>query len=252
MVDRHKSYVYTLIYRMVNHRETAEDLSQEVFLKLYRSLSHFRGESKFTTWLYRMTVNLVTDYRRAQRRRPVVPLLDKLKTWLADRRTEPEQQAIRHEESDSVHRLIAEMPEKYKLVMYLYHFKQLSYQEISDVTDLPLKTIETRLYRGKAMLKENGWRCIQMPERTPKRPSQPRLHALHNSPELPPALQAELNGMKLLQPSANFTDRVMKDVAAGNTVPGFRPLAPKKRRHSELVNLFAPQRLLIYLSTPVF
>ncbi|EPD89285.1 hypothetical protein HMPREF1207_01643 [Paenibacillus sp. HGH0039] len=77
-----------------------------------------------------------------------------------------------------------------------------------------------------------------MPERTPKRPSQPRLHALHNSPELPPALQAELNGMKLLQPSANFTDRVMKDVAAGNTVPGFRPLAPKKRRHSELVNLF--------------
>ncbi|GKS14692.1 RNA polymerase sigma factor [Paenibacillus chitinolyticus] len=171
LVDRHKSYVYTLIYRMVNHRETAEDLSQEVFLKLYRSLSHFRGESKFTTWLYRMTVNLVTDYRRAQRRRPVVPLLDKLKTWLADRRTEPEQQAIRHEESDSLHRMIAGMPEKYKLVMYLYHFKQLSYQEISDVTDLPLKTIETRLYRGKAMLKEK-WLEVYPDARTNAQTSQ--------------------------------------------------------------------------------
>ncbi|MVP02006.1 RNA polymerase sigma factor [Paenibacillus lutrae] len=154
LVDRHKSYVYTLIFRMVNQRETAEDLSQDVFLKLFRSLSHFRGESKFTTWLYRMTVNLVTDYLRAQRRRPVVPLLDRLKTWLVDRRTEPEEQAIRHEESDTVHRMLAELPEKYRLVIYLYHFKQLSYQEIADVTDLPLKTIETRLYRGKAMLKQ--------------------------------------------------------------------------------------------------
>ncbi|WP_068777875.1 RNA polymerase sigma factor [Paenibacillus sp. FJAT-26967] len=165
LVDRHKSYVYTLIFRMVNQRETAEDLSQDVFLKLFRSLSHFRGESKFTTWLYRMTVNLVTDYLRAQRRRPVVPLLDRLKTWLVDRRTEPEEQAIRHEESDTLHRMLAELPEKYRLVMYLYHFKQLSYQEIADVTDLPLKTIETRLYRGKAMLKQK-WLGVYPDART--------------------------------------------------------------------------------------
>jgi len=165
LIERHKNYIYTLVYRMVEHRETAEDLTQEIFIKLYRSLSHFRGDAKFTTWVYRLTVNLVTDYRRAQRRKPYEAILDKVKGWFGNRQEEPEAAALQKEEQQTVQRLLSELPDKYRLILYLYHYKQLSYQEIAEVTQLPLKTIETRLYRGKAMLKQK-WQEVRIHEQT--------------------------------------------------------------------------------------
>ncbi len=154
LVERHKSYIYTLVYRMVPHKETAEDLTQEVFVKLFRSLAHFRGDAKFTTWLYRMTTNLVTDFRRSQKRKPYEALLDKMKGWFTDAREQPEEMAMLKDEQERMQALLSELPDKYRLIMYLFHYKQLSYQEMSEVTGLPMKTLETRLYRGKAMLKE--------------------------------------------------------------------------------------------------
>ncbi|TXK79601.1 RNA polymerase sigma factor [Paenibacillus sp. N3.4] len=154
LVERHKNYIYTLIYRMVGHKETAEDLTQEVFVKLFRSLSLFRGEAKFTTWLYRMTTNLVTDYQRSQKRKPIEALLDKMKGWFTNTREQPEEVALLKEEQEQMQALLAQLPDKYKLIMYLFHYKQLSYQEMAEITGLPVKTLETRLYRGKALLKE--------------------------------------------------------------------------------------------------
>lgn len=154
LMERHKDYIYTLIYRMIEHRETAEDLTQEVFIKLYRSLIHFRGESQLKTWIYRLTLNLVTDYRRSRSRRPYEAVLDQVKSWFGDQRMEPEARALRKEEQQTMQGLLAGLPEKYRLILYLYHYKQLTYQEISEITGLKIKTIETRLYRGKALLKE--------------------------------------------------------------------------------------------------
>lgn len=160
LIERHKNYIYTLVYRMVEHRETAEDLTQDIFIKLYRSIIYFRGESKFTTWLYRLAVNVVTDYRRAQKRKPHQTIVDKLKGWFGSRDEEPEAVAIQKEQQHMVQRLLSELPDKYRLILYLYHYKQLSYQEISEITELPLKTIETRLYRGKALLKQK-WQEVK-------------------------------------------------------------------------------------------
>lgn len=156
LVERHKNYVYTLIYRMVGHRETAEDLSQEVFFKAYRNLAQYRGDAKFTTWLYRVTTNLVTDYLRARKRRPVEIWADKVKSWFTspDPNRGPEEQAILNEQRDALHEALWRLPEKYRIVLSLYHFQQFSYQEISDILQLPVKTVETRLYRGKSMLKQ--------------------------------------------------------------------------------------------------
>jgi RNA polymerase sigma factor (sigma-70 family) len=154
LVERHKGYIYTLIYRMVPHKETAEDLTQEVFVKLFRSLAHFRGDAKFTTWLYRMTTNLVTDFRRSQKRKPYEALLDKMKGWFTDAREQPEEIALLKDEQERMQALLSELPDKYRLIMYLFHYKQLSYQEMANATGLPVKTLETRLYRGKALLKE--------------------------------------------------------------------------------------------------
>ncbi|TDF94182.1 RNA polymerase sigma factor [Paenibacillus piri] len=165
LVERHSQYIYTLVYRMIEHRETAEDLTQDIFIKLYRSLGQFRGDAKFTTWLYRLTVNLVTDYRRSQRRKPYEAVLDKVKGWFGNRQEEPEAMALQKEEQETVQRILAGLPDKYRLILYLYHFKQLSYQEIAEVTQLPLKTIETRLYRGKALLKQK-WQEVRQHEQT--------------------------------------------------------------------------------------
>jgi RNA polymerase sigma factor (sigma-70 family) len=171
LVERHGQYIYTLVYRMVEHRETAEDLTQDIFMKLYRSLGQFRGDAKFTTWLYRLTVNLVTDYRRSQRRKPYEAILDKVKGWFGNREEEPEAMALQKEEQETVQRLLAGLPDKYKMILYLYHFKQLSYQEIADATQLPLKTIETRLYRGKALLKQKWQEVRGNDSSTSERPS---------------------------------------------------------------------------------
>ncbi|WP_028550040.1 RNA polymerase sigma factor [Paenibacillus sp. UNC451MF] len=165
LIERHKNYIYTLVYRLVEHRETAEDLTQEIFIKLYRSLVHFRGDAKFTTWVYRLTVNLVTDYRRSQRRRPYEAMLDKVKNWFGSRQEEPEAAALQKEEQQTILKMLSELPDKYRLILYLYHYKQLSYQEIAEATQLPLKTIETRLYRGKSLLKQK-WQEVRNYEQT--------------------------------------------------------------------------------------
>jgi len=154
LIERHKSYIYTIIYRMVEHKETAEDLTQDVFMKLYRTMANFRGDAKFTTWLYRITTNLVKDYRRSQKRKPYTTLLDKMKGWLKDTKAQPEEIVLQKDEQQRMQILLAGLPDKYRLILYLYHYKQLSYQEMSAITGLPVKTLETRLYRGKAMLKE--------------------------------------------------------------------------------------------------
>jgi RNA polymerase sigma factor (sigma-70 family) len=154
LIERHKNYIFTLIFRMIEHRETAEDLTQEVFIKLHRSLHLFRGDAKFTTWLYRMTANIVTDYRRSKRRRPLEAVLDIVKGWFSDPDEQPEARTLRKEEHESIQELLRELPDKYRLVIYLYHYKQLSYQGIADVLQVPVKTVETRLYRGKMLLKQ--------------------------------------------------------------------------------------------------
>jgi RNA polymerase sigma factor (sigma-70 family) len=169
LIERHKQYIYTLVYRMIEHRETAEDLTQDIFLKLYRSLAQFRGDSKFTTWLYRLTANMVTDYRRTQKRRPYEALKDKMKGWFSNRQEEPEAVALQKEERQMVQSLLSQLPDKYRLILYLYHFKQLSYQEISEITQLPLKTIETRLYRGKSLLKQKWQEVRNLEQSTSER-----------------------------------------------------------------------------------
>ncbi|MCR8644744.1 sigma-70 family RNA polymerase sigma factor [Paenibacillus sp. N1-5-1-14] len=165
LVDRHKGRVFTFIYQMVGQRETAEDLAQEVFIKVFRNLEHYRGDAKFTTWLYRMIMNQVIDYRRSQKRKPLQMVLDKVKDWWADDNLGPEGIAVKQEQRDTVHHLLAGLPDKYRDIMFLYHFEELSYQEIAALMNLPIKTVETRLYRGKSLLK-NKWMEVEAHEQS--------------------------------------------------------------------------------------
>lgn len=159
LVERHKSYIFTLLIQLIGHRETAEDLAQEVFLKLYRSLPQFRAEAKFTTWLYRIAANTAADYKRANSRNPLLKLLrigrDPTAMPTAHPVDEdPERSAVAKEAQALMQRLVGGLPDKYKLILFLYHYRQLSVQEIAAIAGLPVKTVETRLYRGRALLRD--------------------------------------------------------------------------------------------------
>jgi len=154
LIHRHQAYVFTLILQFVDNRQSAEDLAQEVFTKLHRMLPGFRGDAQFTTWLYRLAINAVNDHRRQMKRRPLHRMLDKVQGWLADPKPGPDRRLLEKEDAALRWKLIDELPEKYKLVVVLYHLREFSYQQIAAMTGLSVRTIETRLYRSKALLRE--------------------------------------------------------------------------------------------------
>lgn len=159
LVERYQSYVFTFMYRSIGDRGAAEDLAQETFIAVYRSIGAFRGEAKFSTWMYRIAANVLQDELRRRKRRKF-PLL-----W-ARRASEqeieeaagpddgPEPSFLRSEERETVGKLFTLLPEKYRTILTFYYFNRLSTSEISAVLGLPVKTVETRLARGRQRLKQ--------------------------------------------------------------------------------------------------
>jgi RNA polymerase sigma-70 factor, ECF subfamily len=161
LVERHKGRVYRTLYQVVGDEQDAQDLSQEAFLKVYRSLAGYRGDAAFTTWLHRLTVNLALDWLRARKRRPIqVPLEppgdrdERPAIEPAAPEEGPEEAALRHERRLHLQQAIQGLPSDYREVVLLYHFHHLSYQQIADRLDCPVRTVETRLYRAKQLLKK--------------------------------------------------------------------------------------------------
>lgn len=161
LVERHQSRVYRTLYQVVGHDQDAQDLTQDVFLKLYRSLELYRGEAAFTTWLHRLTINLALDWLRARKRRPLqVPLeppTEESDGPVRELRSEgltPEEETVRSERHEELRRAIMNLGPDYREVVMLYHFQHLSYQQIADRLGVPPRTVETRLYRAKRYLRE--------------------------------------------------------------------------------------------------
>ncbi len=162
LVDRHKSRVYRTLYQVVGDDQDAQDLAQEVFLKVYRNLVNYRGDAAFSTWLHRLTINLALDWLRARKRRPLqVPLTpppdgaDRPIRELFSGGATPEEALIRQDRQQQVRDAIHNLPADYREVVLFHHMHHLSYQQISDRIGAPIRTIETRLYRARAMLKRS-------------------------------------------------------------------------------------------------
>jgi RNA polymerase sigma-70 factor (ECF subfamily) len=152
LVTRHQRYVYNLAYRLLHDPQEAEDLAQEAFLRAWRGLAGFRGDSKFTTWLYRIVTNLC--YNRLPRLRRQLCETDpaELETVASPSAPDPPSMVEAAERSAFLHRQIASLPEKYRLVITLFYLQELSYDEIAGVLDLPLGTVKTHLYRARERL----------------------------------------------------------------------------------------------------
>lgn len=136
---------------MLGNYEEAEDASQEVFIRIYRSLKRYDSSYKFSTWSIKITTNYCLDVLR--KRKGETYELDS-QYDLKDDAPSPEEYYIKKEKSNYVQKAIDSLPDKYKVLIVLFHIRGLSYAEIIDVTGESLTIIKNRLYRGRQMLKE--------------------------------------------------------------------------------------------------
>lgn len=158
VVANYSASVYSIAYRYTNDHGHAEDLTQEIFLKIYKNLSKFKKDSKLSTWIYRIAVNTCIDWCRKNSK---VHFVDSEVLSTTESALNVEEKIIKEEQHLLVHNIVYSLPEIYKTIIILYHFNNLSYKEISSILDISEKTIETRLYRARrkikeALLHENG------------------------------------------------------------------------------------------------
>jgi RNA polymerase sigma-70 factor, ECF subfamily len=158
LVGRWERTIFALAYRTLGREEDARDVVQEAFLRAYRGLRGFKGEAKFSSWLYRITLNLCRDWIRRERRAPVVQTPEGVDAVdLADAQATPsesvEDLVARRELSRAVARAIAELPEEQRTAILLKEYHGLTFQEIADQLNCPLSTVKTRLYQGLSVLR---------------------------------------------------------------------------------------------------
>lgn len=157
LILRWERPIYALAYRVIGREEDARDVCQEAFLRAFRALPGFKGQAKFSSWLYRITLNLCRDWMRKQRRTPVVqPPEDVELAELAAVR-EPvesiEDLVVRRELSAAVAGAMARLPEEQRTAIILKEYHGMTFQEIADVQGCPLSTVKTRLYQGLSVLR---------------------------------------------------------------------------------------------------
>lgn len=152
LLNRYKNLVYSVVLRMVNNTEEANDLAQEIFVKLYRNLDKYQPEYKFSTWLIRISTNHVIDYRRKRKQETIS--IEEIPYELISNNT-PEKEYIQKEERKRLEYAIQALPDLYKIPIVLYHQQGLRYQEIADIIGEPLSKVKNRIFRGRKMLREN-------------------------------------------------------------------------------------------------
>lgn len=165
LVARYKNLVYSVILRMINDTEEANDLAQEVFIKVYKNLSKYSADYKFSTWIIRITTNHVIDYRR-KNKYDVVSMdalgysdkgfgaKDNAMSWSVSASLSPENEIIQREQNEELTGAVSKLPDMYRIPIVLYHQKGLSYQEIANVIDEPLSKVKNRIFRGRKILRE--------------------------------------------------------------------------------------------------
>lgn len=157
LILRWERPIYALAYRVIGREEDARDVCQETFLRAYRSLGGFKGQAKFSSWLYRIALNLCRDWIRRQRRAPVSQFpedVDILEAAAATGPTESiEDLVARRELSAVVEEAMAALPEEQRTAIILKEYHGMTFQEIADLQGCPLSTVKTRLYQGLSVLR---------------------------------------------------------------------------------------------------
>ncbi|HET7587231.1 MAG TPA: RNA polymerase sigma factor RpoE [Gammaproteobacteria bacterium] len=155
LVVKYQQKIVKLVSRYVSDPSEALDVSQEAFIKAYRAMGSFRGESAFYTWLYRIAINTAKNYLVAKNRRPVESGLDlqdpdqyEMQAKVSDLDT-PEDMALTDEIRQTVDRAIADLPEDLRTAIMLRELEGMSYEEIAAAMDCPVGTVRSRIFRAR-------------------------------------------------------------------------------------------------------
>jgi RNA polymerase sigma-70 factor (ECF subfamily) len=158
LVRRYQRPIAAYVYRMVGDYDAALDLTQEVFIKVYNSLARYRSEFKFSTWIYKIAHNAAIDHlrRHAVREQALTGSVDgeRREVAIESRRLTPEQESERKERCSEIESVVQLLQASYRELIVLRHSHDLSYDEIADVTGLPLGTVKNRLFRAREAMRD--------------------------------------------------------------------------------------------------
>ena len=158
LVRRWERPIFALAYRTLGREEEARDVTQETFLRAFRALGGFKGDAKFSSWLYRIALNLCRDWIRKDRRTPVVAVPDGMEMEQLAAEGGPsetvEDLAARGELSRVVERAMQRLPAEQRHAIILKEYHGLTFQEIADLMKCPLSTVKTRMYQGLSTLRK--------------------------------------------------------------------------------------------------
>jgi RNA polymerase sigma-70 factor (ECF subfamily) len=160
LVERYHRQIANFVFRMVGNYETALDLTQEVFIKVYSSLGRYNPEFKFSTWIYKIASNTAIDYLRKQSV-VVSPLYmvsgddEEFELPIPSKGPNPERALERTERSAQIEEAISKLPPRYRELIVLRHVSEFSYDEIAEVTGLPLGTVKNRIFRAREAMRKH-------------------------------------------------------------------------------------------------
>jgi RNA polymerase sigma-70 factor (ECF subfamily) len=159
LILRWERPIYALAYRVIGREEDARDVCQETFLRAFRALPGFKGQAKFSSWVYRIALNLCRDWMRRQRRTPTVQMPEG---------ADPEELAAEGGPAESIEDLVSRrelsavvaeamalLPEEQRTAIVLKEYHGMTFQEIADLQGCPLSTVKTRLYQGLSVLRRH-------------------------------------------------------------------------------------------------
>ena len=158
LVLENQTKVYNLALRMVGNEEDAYDMSQEAFIKAYNSLALFRGDSRFSVWLYRLTTNVCLDFLRSEGRKNHGSLTyigeedEEKELEIPDERFSPETLTEKKELREAVNRGLKSLPKEYRAILLLREIDGLSYEEIAEALSLEEGTVKSRIFRARKKL----------------------------------------------------------------------------------------------------
>ena len=160
LIIQYEKMVYNIALKMMSNQEDAKDVSQDVFIKLFRNLDKFKGDSSFSTWTYRIAVNTCIDELRKRKKKMTVSIDmetegedSKIKRELTDNAPTPEESYLEKEGTEKIRAAMEQLSNDHKMMITLRDFQGLSYTEIAEITELSLGTVKSRIARARLQLK---------------------------------------------------------------------------------------------------
>lgn len=161
LVRKYEKQVYNFAYRLTGNYDDANDVAQDAFLRVFNAIGTFRGDSSFSTWLFRITTNVFLDERKKAKSHPQTSLDEYLELGessvarqIEDPSPTPEAVLEESERAQILLKAVGDLPEYQRAMVTLYHTQQKSYEEIAEIMDLPIGTVKSRLNRARLALKE--------------------------------------------------------------------------------------------------